>query len=183
MFRSSSDDSSHFLSSNSPRQCHVMEERNVETWPEATLAGRARACSGAGAADELPHGDSRQNLNCLSDVIIAAHGHPQLQGSSSAGLLERTSLLEESLALAESGNFDVKDEPRSGRPVTDKVDAILEKVEQDRHISSYEIAEELEFGHKTVLTLLKNTGYAKKLDTWFPHELTERNLMNRILIR
>ncbi|GBP09818.1 hypothetical protein EVAR_81089_1 [Eumeta japonica] len=33
--------------------------------------------------------------------------------------------------------FDVKDEPRSGRLVTDKVDAISEKVEQDWHISSY----------------------------------------------
>ncbi|GBP10828.1 hypothetical protein EVAR_5421_1 [Eumeta japonica] len=41
------------------------------------------------------------------------------------------------------GNFDVKDQPRSGRPVTNKVDAILEKIEQDQHISSYHIAEEL----------------------------------------
>ncbi|GBP21247.1 hypothetical protein EVAR_84374_1 [Eumeta japonica] len=30
-------------------------------------------------------------------------------------------------------------EPRFGRPVTDKVDAIWEKVEQDRNISSYDI--------------------------------------------
>ncbi|GBP68086.1 hypothetical protein EVAR_45374_1 [Eumeta japonica] len=52
-------------------------------------------------------------------------------------------------------NFDVKDEPRSSQPVTDKVDAILEKSEQDRHISSYNIAEELELEHKTVLTHLK----------------------------
>ncbi|GBP59397.1 Multidrug resistance protein 1 [Eumeta japonica] len=42
-----------------------------------------------------------------------------------------------------SSNFDVKDEPRSGRPVTDKVNAILEKVEQDQHINSYDVAEEL----------------------------------------
>ncbi|GBP64773.1 hypothetical protein EVAR_14969_1 [Eumeta japonica] len=35
----------------------------------------------------------------------------------------------------EFGNFDVRDEPHSGRSVTDKVDAILEKVEQDRRIS------------------------------------------------
>ncbi|GBP81280.1 hypothetical protein EVAR_54310_1 [Eumeta japonica] len=35
------------------------------------------------------------------------------------------------------GNFDVKDYPRFGRPVTDKVDAILKKVEQDRHISLF----------------------------------------------
>ncbi|GBP28481.1 hypothetical protein EVAR_93428_1 [Eumeta japonica] len=40
----------------------------------------------------------------------------------------------------QSSNFDDKAEPRSGRPVTDKVDAILKKVEQDRHLSSYNIA-------------------------------------------
>ncbi|GBP82748.1 hypothetical protein EVAR_76826_1 [Eumeta japonica] len=38
-----------------------------------------------------------------------------------------------------SGNFDVKDEPRFGRPPLDKVDAILEKIEQDQHINSYDI--------------------------------------------
>ncbi|GBP70443.1 hypothetical protein EVAR_41588_1 [Eumeta japonica] len=57
----------------------------------------------------------------------------------------------------ESGNFDVKDEPRFGRPVTDKIDAILEKVEQYRHISSYDIGEELEIEHKTVLIHLKKS--------------------------
>ncbi|GBP49202.1 hypothetical protein EVAR_96509_1 [Eumeta japonica] len=49
-----------------------------------------------------------------------------------------------------SGNFDVKNEPGSGRPATDKVDAFLEKVEQDRHISSYDTAEELGINRKTV---------------------------------
>ncbi|GBP64892.1 hypothetical protein EVAR_49826_1 [Eumeta japonica] len=34
----------------------------------------------------------------------------------------------------QSVHSDVKDEPRSGRPVTDKVDAALEKVEQDQDI-------------------------------------------------
>ena len=33
----------------------------------------------------------------------------------------------------QSGNFDVKDACRSGRPITDKMDAIIENVEQDRH--------------------------------------------------
>ncbi|KAL0830701.1 hypothetical protein ABMA28_002835 [Loxostege sticticalis] len=36
--------------------------------------------------------------------------------------------------------------------------------------------------HKTVLAHLKQTGYTKKLDIWVPHELTERNLMNCVLI-
>ncbi|KAJ0176678.1 hypothetical protein K1T71_007857 [Dendrolimus kikuchii] len=43
----------------------------------------------------------------------------------------------------QSGNVDIKDARRSGRPVTDKIDAIFEKVEQDRHISSYDVSGEL----------------------------------------
>ena len=48
--------------------------------------------------------------------------------------------------------------------VTDKISAIFEKVEQDRHISSYNIAEELKVDHKTVLRHLRKSGYKKKLD-------------------
>ncbi|GBP21115.1 Histone-lysine N-methyltransferase SETMAR [Eumeta japonica] len=73
-------------------------------------------------------------------------------------------------------------EPGSGRPVSDKVDVILEKEEQDRHISSKEIAEELKIDHNAVLTHLKKAGDTKRLDTWVRHELTKRNLMNRVLI-
>ncbi|GBP78574.1 Histone-lysine N-methyltransferase SETMAR [Eumeta japonica] len=80
------------------------------------------------------------------------------------------------------GNFDIKDEPRTGRRVTGKVDAILEKVEQDWHISSYDTNEELEIDGKTVLTHSQKAGDTKKLDTWVPHEFNERNLMNCVLI-
>ncbi|GBP75720.1 hypothetical protein EVAR_58813_1 [Eumeta japonica] len=63
---------------------------------------------------------------------------------------------------SESSNFDVKYEPQSGRFVMNKVDAILEKVEQERRISPYYIAEELEINHKTVSTHLKRPGIQKK---------------------
>ncbi|GBP29821.1 Histone-lysine N-methyltransferase SETMAR [Eumeta japonica] len=68
----------------------------------------------------------------------------------------------------QSGNFDFKDEPRSGRPVTDKIDNILKKVEQNRHITSYDIAEELSIDQKIILTNLKKAEYTKKFDTWGP---------------
>ncbi|GBP93313.1 Histone-lysine N-methyltransferase SETMAR [Eumeta japonica] len=82
----------------------------------------------------------------------------------------------------QSGNFDVNEEPRSGQPVTEKVDAILENVEQDHHISSYDITEELEIVHKTVLTHLKKARCIKKLIIWVPHDFTERYLINRVLM-
>ena len=67
-----------------------------------------------------------------------------------------------------SGNFSVNDKVSSGRPVTDKISAILEKVDQDRLISSYDIAEELDVNHKTVLRHLLKSGYKKKLNIKVP---------------
>ncbi|XP_011052820.1 PREDICTED: histone-lysine N-methyltransferase SETMAR-like, partial [Acromyrmex echinatior] len=81
-----------------------------------------------------------------------------------------------------SGNFDVKDRPRSGRPVIEKVDEILQLVKQDWHVSCQEIANALRINHMTVWNHLKKAGYAKKLDVWVPHELTQRNLIDRISI-
>jgi len=61
----------------------------------------------------------------------------------------------------QSGNFDVKDAPRSGRPITKKVNEIMEKIEQDRHISSHDIGKELNIDHKTVLNHLEKAGCKK----------------------
>ncbi|XP_011053166.1 PREDICTED: histone-lysine N-methyltransferase SETMAR-like [Acromyrmex echinatior] len=75
-------------------------------------------------------------------------------------------------------NFDVKDELRSGRPITEKSDEIIEKVEHDKHV---EIARELGID-KTVLNHLHKTGYKKKLNVWVPRELSVKNMIDRINI-
>jgi len=49
--------------------------------------------------------------------------------------------------LRKSGNFDVKDAPRSGRPIIRK-DEIMEKIKQDRYISSHDIDKELNIDPK-----------------------------------
>ena len=77
-----------------------------------------------------------------------------------------------------SGNFGLKDEPRPGRPIVEKVDKILKKIEVDRHISSRDIATKLNIDHKIDLNYLHKTGYQKKLDTWVPNELTVKNVMD-----
>ena len=80
-----------------------------------------------------------------------------------------------------SGNFDVKDRPRSTSHWKSD-DEILQLVEQDRHVNCQEIANALRINHVTIWNHLKKAGYAKKLDVWVPHELTQRNLINRISI-
>ena len=62
----------------------------------------------------------------------------------------------------------MKDEPRSGRPITRPKSPII-KVERDKHVSTVEIARELGINHKTVLNHLHKAGYKKKLDVWVPH--------------
>ncbi|GBP95746.1 Histone-lysine N-methyltransferase SETMAR [Eumeta japonica] len=64
----------------------------------------------------------------------------------------------------QSSNFDVKVEPRSGRPVTDKVDAILDIVEQDHYISSYDIPENLSVDHKTGLFIVSFLPLGKTIN-------------------
>jgi len=58
----------------------------------------------------------------------------------------------------------------------------MEKIEQDRHIGSHDIGKELNIDHKTVLNHLEKAGYKKKVDVWVPHDLTVKNLMDRISI-
>ncbi|EFN81229.1 Histone-lysine N-methyltransferase SETMAR, partial [Harpegnathos saltator] len=72
------------------------------------------------------------------------------------------------------------DETRSGRPIVENVDKIMEIVESDRHASTYSIAQELKISQKTVWNHLHKAGLKKMLDVWVPHELTQKNLLDRI---
>ena len=82
-----------------------------------------------------------------------------------------------------SGNQDVKDVSRPFRPITEKVGEILQLVEQDWHASCQEIAEALNINHMTVcLESFEKANYKKKLIVWVSHELTQRNLNDRITI-
>jgi len=48
----------------------------------------------------------------------------------------------------------------------------MEKIEQDRHVSSHD--KELNIDHKTVLNHLEKSRLKKELDVWVPHDLTEK---------
>ncbi|GFX12124.1 histone-lysine N-methyltransferase SETMAR [Trichonephila clavipes] len=81
-----------------------------------------------------------------------------------------------------SGIFDVKDVLHTGRPVVENVNKITEIIEVDRHVSSRSITQELKIDHKTVLNHLRRVRFKKKLDVWVPHQLTPKNMMDRISI-
>ncbi|GFW37539.1 histone-lysine N-methyltransferase SETMAR [Trichonephila clavipes] len=73
-----------------------------------------------------------------------------------------------------SGNFDVEDAPRSGRPVEADKDAIKALVDANRRITTREIGLRLNLSNSTVYEHLKGLGLSSKLDVWVPHVLTER---------
>ncbi|KAK6062057.1 hypothetical protein COOONC_00272 [Cooperia oncophora] len=79
-----------------------------------------------------------------------------------------------------SGDFSLKDEERSGRPVEVDDDLIKAIIDSDRHSTTREIAEKLHVSHTCIENHLKQLGYVQKLDTWVPHELKERHLTQRI---
>ncbi|GFW60795.1 histone-lysine N-methyltransferase SETMAR [Trichonephila clavipes] len=75
--------------------------------------------------------------------------------------------------------FDVKDAPRTDRPVVENIDKIREIIEVDRHLSSRSITQKLKIDHKTVLNHLRKVGFKKNLDV---HQLTPKNMMDRISV-
>jgi len=80
-----------------------------------------------------------------------------------------------------SGNFDVEDASRSGRPVSKAdEDTIKALIDANRRITTREIAERLNLSNSTVRDHLKRLGLISKLDIWVPHVLTERNLCRRV---
>ncbi|XP_017765117.1 PREDICTED: histone-lysine N-methyltransferase SETMAR-like [Eufriesea mexicana] len=79
-----------------------------------------------------------------------------------------------------SGHMNVEDATHSGRPIVENFDKIMEIVESDRHASTYSITQELKISQKTVWNHLHKAGLKKKLDVWVPHELTQKNLLERI---
>ncbi|GFY01688.1 histone-lysine N-methyltransferase SETMAR [Trichonephila clavipes] len=73
------------------------------------------------------------------------------------------------------GIFDVKDAPRTGRPVV--VYKITEIIEVVRYVSSRSITQELKNDHKTVLNHLRKVGFKTKLDVWVPQQWTPEKMM------
>ncbi|GFW84405.1 histone-lysine N-methyltransferase SETMAR [Trichonephila clavipes] len=81
-----------------------------------------------------------------------------------------------------SGIFYVKVAPHTGRPAIKNVNKITEIIEVDRHVTSRSIAQEIKINHKTVLSHLRKVGFKKKLEVFVPHQLTPKNMMDRISI-
>ncbi|XP_055698617.1 histone-lysine N-methyltransferase SETMAR-like [Phlebotomus papatasi] len=79
-----------------------------------------------------------------------------------------------------SGDFNLEDQPRSGRPSELDDDVVRTLVVNNSRISTEEVASELNVHKSTAFRRLKKIGYTLKLDTWVPHQLSEKNKVDRM---
>ena len=72
-----------------------------------------------------------------------------------------------------SGNFNLKDSPRSGRPKSLDQEAIKDAVEVNPKLTSRELAQLFNTTHTTIISYLHVLGKISKLGQWVPHELND----------
>ncbi|GBN09646.1 Histone-lysine N-methyltransferase SETMAR, partial [Araneus ventricosus] len=78
-----------------------------------------------------------------------------------------------------AGNFDIEDEPRSGRPIEVDCEQLKHIIDQDRNVSTRTIALELDICQKTIDNALKRINVTFKFNRWVPHELTAERKRKR----
>lgn len=79
-----------------------------------------------------------------------------------------------------AGNFNLEDEESCGRPSTTNTDLIIAMVEENPRYTLREVADSLKIPRTTVHNHLIKLSYINRADVWLPHELTDRNKLERI---
>ncbi|KOX75260.1 Histone-lysine N-methyltransferase SETMAR, partial [Melipona quadrifasciata] len=79
-----------------------------------------------------------------------------------------------------AGNFELKDEDRSGRPATTDTDIIKTVLTENPRYSVREIVDATNIPKTTVHKHLIKIEYANRYEVWVPHLLTETGLTNRV---
>lgn len=85
-------------------------------------------------------------------------------------------------ARFKSGDFDLNDKDRSGRPLEADDDALEQLLREDPRQSTSELALQLLVTSRTVLNRLHALGKVQKIGKWVPHKLSEVNISQRLSI-
>lgn len=86
-----------------------------------------------------------------------------------------------------SGNNSLKDMPRPGRPITERIqsniDRVKEVIENNPWCSYDEIEAETSLSRGTIFNIIHESLKMKKVSSrWVPHELSEKNRQDRVRI-
>ena len=72
-----------------------------------------------------------------------------------------------------NGNFDINDTPHSKRLSEFDKDHLKALLKEESCQTSCELAEKMNCNQKTILNHLHSMRFAKRLEVWVPHELSE----------
>ena len=75
-----------------------------------------------------------------------------------------------------SGNLNLRDSPRSGRPASISNQALLNVIEENPKLTAREIAQQLNTTHTTIITHLHEIGKVSKLGQWVTYNITGSQL-------
>ena len=106
---------------NSYDQSETSGSLNFRAWNQSMLDGPHSRTKFCARMLWFPHALSSSRIGHFPLIFWCKYGELPVQ-------------CQNWFARYRSRNFDVKDEPRPGRPIVEKVDEILQKIEVDRHI-------------------------------------------------
>ena len=78
-----------------------------------------------------------------------------------------------------SGDEGLEDQPRTGRPMIVEDERILQLLQDDPHLTAYDLAEELGVSHQAVVNHMHALGKVYKINQWVPHDLTPYDRQRR----
>lgn len=113
-----------------------------------------------------------ENTTQATKEICAVYGE--------GALAERT--VRKWFAKFRAGDFNVKDQERSGRPSSTDDDQLKTLLDNNPRYTVRDLAEILKISKTTVHEHLVKLKYVNRYDVWVPHNLTEKNLIDRISI-
>jgi transposase len=78
-----------------------------------------------------------------------------------------------------TGETDLKDQPRSGRPREIDREAVIEAIDLDPTLTVRDLANEFECGVARIHEILKKAGKKSKKGRWVPHALNQAQMRKR----
>ncbi|CAK9833044.1 Histone-lysine N-methyltransferase SETMAR [Anthophora retusa] len=113
-----------------------------------------------------------KNATQAANKICAVYGE--------GAVAERT--VRKWFARFKAGDFDLEDQERPGRPSTRDEDLVKTVIENNPRSTTRQLAEMVNKSKSTIHDHIVKLGYISRFDVWLPHNLTEKNLLDRISI-
>ena len=118
-------------------------------------------------------------LFCFREGMTAAAAHRRICAVYGDSALQER-VVRKWFARFKEGKFDVKDEPRSGRPPVVESDEIVSLIRSNPHLTIRQIEAVTGVSYGTIWNRLHHAGYSSKRDIWLPHDLTDKQLETRV---